>query len=962
MEKQSFFYRILLPSLVAIILFLAAMYSFVIPNYRENLMDKKRETIRELTNTVWSVLKNLDQEATDSISLERARQEAIDIIANMRYGDEQKDYFWITDTTPRMIMHPYRPQMNGMDLSEYTDTEGKRFFVEIKNLVGVNRQGYIDYKWQWKDDSLVVVPKLSFVKIYEPWGWIIGTGIYVEDVQKEISTITRQLAWISFFITLIIGVIILYLARKNYQAEQLRQKAQNLQKETMEKYKKLVEASTDGVLMTMNGEIVYCNPFLMSLMGFNPEQTDERDNQLLGSLNCFLQIKKQNNDTETTAENTEIVKEQKVKKKNGVMADVIITRSQFDIENKKGFIYTVKDVSRHKDVERELDLSMEKFKSIADRLNLGIFRCTLGRQSRFIEINKKALSLLGYKSLGELEEIQVQDFFHEREEKKEVIRAISESIHIKDRLLRIKKSDGTLIRVIISLFPVKDIHDRSVYCDGIIMDAYEHVGRESHFDKNPEQLSASILLKPVRDFIVHAPVCDMQTPVAVASRLMTMKNADVTLIKNETEDIIGIITHRDISRRIVAKNLDVGLPVSRIMSAPVISVSEQDMVMDAFSLMMEQKVSFVAVNTADKRKPGYISLLTLSELRRNTPEFLIHSIGQAQSVEEISELMQELPPLIHTLIETGTSSSTAGKLIGRVSDSVTEKVINDAIAQSGPPPLPFVFLALGSEGRREQSLATDQDNAIIFLAKDNQQAQMHNKYFLDLGTIICTMLDGAGYPFCTGDVMAMKPQWCMSLAQMKEKVSSWIHTPNPAELLNAGIFFDFRPVYGDFSIANDLQRFCLQQVKDKNVFFYNLVQNIINIKIKSGTLGKTTFGTDDKKEDNLNIKEPIMTITAIARLWALKFGVSEKNTIERLVAMQSVNFMSSSFTEEFTQAYKYLTQLRITNQLRQIENGSQPNNSIHPATLSEIDRMMLKKIFSAITAHQSRLGTEFRVI
>lgn len=224
------------------------------------------------------------------------------------------------------------------------------------------------------------------------------------------------------------------------------------------------------------------------------------------------------------------------------------------------------------------------------------------------------------------------------------------------------------------------------------------------------------------------------------------------------------------------------------------------------------------------------------------------------------------------------------------------------------------------------------------------------------------MLDGAGYPFCTGDVMAMKPQWCMSLAQMKEKVTSWIQTPNPVELLNAGIFFDFRPVYGDFSIANDLQRFCLQQAKDKNVFFYNLVQNTINIKIKTSALAKTTFANDDKKDDFLNIKEPIMAITGISRLWALKFGISEKNTIERLMAMQSVNFMSSSFTEEFTQAYKYLTQLRIANQLRQIENNSKPDNYIHPATLSEIDRMMLKKIFSAITAHQSRLGTEFRIM
>ena len=115
---HHYFSRILLPSLVAIFLFIAVIYLMVLPNYRETLMNSKRQTIRELTNTAWSVMYKLDRMVNDTFDIDRAKREAAIIIGDMRYGDELKDYYWITDTTPIMVMHPYRPKMNGMDLTE----------------------------------------------------------------------------------------------------------------------------------------------------------------------------------------------------------------------------------------------------------------------------------------------------------------------------------------------------------------------------------------------------------------------------------------------------------------------------------------------------------------------------------------------------------------------------------------------------------------------------------------------------------------------------------------------------------------------------------------------------------------------------------------------------------------------------------------------------------------------------
>lgn len=953
--NPRFFSRILLPSLAAVLLFLIAIYLFVIPNYRESLMNGKRETIRELTSTAWSVMHKLNLMINDEFSEEDAKREASLIISDMRWGEEFKDYFWITDTIPQMVMHPYRPSMNGMDLSDYKDQRGKNFFVDIVRLVKNDGDGYIDYKWQWKDDSLTVVSKLSYVKAFEPWGWIVGTGIYIEDVNREIEVLTQKVVWISAFVTFIIGAIIIYLARRNYIAETERQKAQDNLRDTMERYKKLVEATTDGVLMMMDGDIVYCNPYLLNLLGYTQEDFDQHDSQFHATLSGFLHLFSQNEDNGDEIIPHEISMEQKITKKNGVIVEVVVNRSRFEMEGKHGFIFSVKDVSKHKDVERELDLSMAKFKSIAGLMNIGVFRCTLGRQSRFVEINPKALNLLGYKSESDLKDTKVQDLFDVEEERKEVIQAINEGVSIKDRLLRIRKSDGSILPSLVSLFPVSDAHGKMVFCDGILIDAYDHLGRESDFGGNQTKLdlSANVLLRPVKDFVKSAPKCNMKITVGVASKILASSKADILLVEDDDETLVGLVTHSDISRRVMATGKDKTTSVSEIMSAPIISVSDDEMVIDAFTLMIQNRVSYVVVKSNDNIKRLYISLLGLSELRKDTPEFLINTIKKSTSLYEIEQVTIQLPRIIRTLIDSGTGIAAAGRLISKVSDAITEKFIHDAIAELGEPPAKFVFITLGSEGRREQTLATDQDNAIIYSPLNDEHESHCKEYFLALGKLVCTSLSKVGYPLCKGGIMAMNSDWCMSLNEWMRTVTSWIKTPNPQEILNISIFFDFRPVFGDFELANNLQQFCLRNLKNQNLFFYNLAQNTVNIKVNP---------VEGHKEGDLyDLKMPILALTSFSRLWSLKYGIGERNTSERFLALNAVGVFSNSLHYEFDQAFRFLMQLRIKNQLKQIESNAEPNNKVETKALSDIDRLMIKKIASAINDHQNKLAIEFRI-
>lgn len=186
--------RIIIPVALTILLFLLTIFLFILPTMESFMMDGKRETTRHLTETAWSVLDYFhDQETSGSLSGDQAKKAAVALLEQLRYGDDHKDYFWINDTTPTMIMHPYRPDLEGRNVSEFTDPAGNPLFADMVKITKTSGSGFVDYLWQWKEDTTHIVPKISHVKAFEPWGWIIGTGIYVADVQAEISAVTRKL-------------------------------------------------------------------------------------------------------------------------------------------------------------------------------------------------------------------------------------------------------------------------------------------------------------------------------------------------------------------------------------------------------------------------------------------------------------------------------------------------------------------------------------------------------------------------------------------------------------------------------------------------------------------------------------------------------------------------------------------------------------------------------------------------
>jgi signal transduction histidine kinase len=171
--------NILLPFIIFLIVVMA-FWVFALPSMEKNLINSKKEMVMQLSNTVWHLMNNYHQKVKDhELTEKEAKEKIIEHVEDLRYGPSGKDYFWIHDLSPRMVIHPYRPELNGKDLSTYKDPNGKKLFVQMVEVCKEKGSGFVDYHWQWKDEPGKVEPKISYVKLFKPWGWIIGTGIYI---------------------------------------------------------------------------------------------------------------------------------------------------------------------------------------------------------------------------------------------------------------------------------------------------------------------------------------------------------------------------------------------------------------------------------------------------------------------------------------------------------------------------------------------------------------------------------------------------------------------------------------------------------------------------------------------------------------------------------------------------------------------------------------------------------------
>ena len=278
---DSFGSRIVLPTILAIILFISYIFFYVVPLFENNMLNQKKLMVKELTATAASVITHFQElEEKGELTPEEAKQRTIDAIKTMRYDNQNKNYFFIIDMTPRMILHPYRPELTGKDLSDYTDEEnksGKKLFVESVHIVKSNGEGYLRYHWQWKDDPSKTAEKLSYVKGIPGRGWIVGTGVYIHDIAEEKEALQLHIFQIVGVTVDGLFMLLAYFLLQSRRIENDRKRAEAGLKEVKDRYRALVESSNEGYLLAMDGRIVYSNFKLQQILGFSDTELHQTD-------------------------------------------------------------------------------------------------------------------------------------------------------------------------------------------------------------------------------------------------------------------------------------------------------------------------------------------------------------------------------------------------------------------------------------------------------------------------------------------------------------------------------------------------------------------------------------------------------------------------------------------------------------------------------------------------------------
>ncbi|WP_155320735.1 DUF294 nucleotidyltransferase-like domain-containing protein [Desulfosarcina ovata] len=477
----------------------------------------------------------------------------------------------------------------------------------------------------------------------------------------------------------------------------------------------------------------------------------------------------------------------------------------------------------------------------------------------------------------------------------------------------------------------------------------------------PKADNLQLFNQPLSQIYSKNPLfCDASIPIRDAAGLMNRNKCSYAFVSDPVASQVGIVTEKDFTRKVIARGLPIDQPVSTIMSSPLRTISENAMIFEAMMTMMEEDFQHVGVVDANQHVVGMLSSRDILAFQGQSPLFLLREIQLAEGMDRIIEKHDRLAGLIRSLINNGANARNVTRFITTVADTTLKKLIHMTIDKIGPPPLPFVFMIMGSEGRQEQTLKTDQDNAIVYQDPEPAMAEAVNAFFLQFGEIACGLLNQAGYDFCTGNVMAKNPQWCQPLSQWKTYFREWIHAAEAEDLLQASIFFDFRCGYGDASIITELRQHLFSALDGWSGFFRHLTENALNFKPPLGFFRNFVVESKGRHRNAFDIKSAMTPIVDFARVYALKNGIEETNTLDRLAQLRIQKVITPPEYEELEKAYSFLMQLRFVRQITAVmDDKVRPDNYINPKKLTHIEQTMLKEIFKRVEKFQGKMNFDF---
>ncbi len=471
------------------------------------------------------------------------------------------------------------------------------------------------------------------------------------------------------------------------------------------------------------------------------------------------------------------------------------------------------------------------------------------------------------------------------------------------------------------------------------------------------------LRSPLSSIARRKPVtCTPETPLRAALETIRASGiGSIVVVEGDADNQrpVGIFTVRDLIGRVILPALDLATPMREVMTPNPMTLPSSAHAFEAALMMAKHGFRHVLVADAGKLA-GVVSEKDLFSLQRVGVTQISAAIRGAASQVQLQHAAHDIRQLGHNMMAQGVAAEQLTQILSTLNDILTQRVIELECGEGWRHA--FCWLSFGSEGRLEQTLSTDQDNGIVFVPKDGASADAVRAELLPLAERINRTLDACGFPLCKGDIMAMNPKWCLSLEEWQSQFARWIDAGDPEALLNASIFFDFRPLHGETELAERLRAWLLARTATTPRFLHQMAANALRNRPPLGLVRDFVVASDGEHANTLDLKLNGTTpFVDAARLFSLASGASVTGTASRLRAAAPKLNIAGAEIEAWISAFFFIQMLRLRGQHEENQAGVEMDNRINPDALNDLDRRILKEAFRQARKVQARLALDYKV-
>ena len=470
----------------------------------------------------------------------------------------------------------------------------------------------------------------------------------------------------------------------------------------------------------------------------------------------------------------------------------------------------------------------------------------------------------------------------------------------------------------------------------------------------------NILFQPVGQYCRREVATCRADDQLVEAALRMSDQGISSLVVCDNNRPVGIVTDRDLRNKVVAKGIDpCSLTVSSIMTSPLITIGEQEFLFEALHRISRHGIHRIVVVSPDCRLIGIITDSDILRLQTNSPQRLVRRIEEAQTIDSLRELHQEVQKLVVHLFGTGVRIHELVRLIAHLNDQIMLRLIrllrkgtfSDLTGR-------FAFLVLGSEARGEQTLTTDQDNALIY-ADDLTPAELQRIIAFSDALIECVIK--IGIPPCPGGIMANNAVWRLPLSGWKKTLDQWFDTPTPDHIMKVSMVSDLRMLTGDTGLEQELRTYIGGRLKGNDLYLGHMLNNLLRFKVPLSWLGKVKTERGEHR-GQLDLKKAgIFSITEGIKLLALSVGIQAHSTLERINWLVEAKLMEPHDADDLTAAYHALVFFRLKSQIEAIQEGRTPDNRITHVQLNGLEQARLQSALEKVRSFQEYLQRQFRL-